>query len=102
MVIVSSRGLLGTMGILSSFAALVIGFGYFKFPVSPLKVGPDSVRTCQPAQLTITFVHTGGAGPTVGGLISFKNHGRQVCRMSGWPKVTAVTATGQVTVAEPP
>jgi len=100
-VIVRSRGLLGTMGILSSFVALVIGFGYFEFPASPSKGDPDSVRTCQTAQLTITFVHTGGAGPTVGGLINFKNHGRQVCRIRGWPKVTAVTATGQVTVAEP-
>jgi hypothetical protein len=49
---------------------------------------------CQPAQLQITMLSGGAAGPIAGGDLGFKNTGTSPCELAGWPAVTAVTAAG--------
>ncbi len=43
------------------------------------------------------MINTGALAGQAGGYLKFTNDGRTVCRMSGWPVVTALTATGKAT-----
>jgi Protein of unknown function (DUF4232) len=56
--------------------------------------GPASTEpalsTCRTAQLHVWVTHTGAAAGTVGGYLAFTNRGPVACRLSGWPKLTAV------------
>jgi hypothetical protein len=67
-------------------------------PPAPVVGGP--VPSCTIAQLSITLTRRGGAVTgEVGGYLRFLNAGHAACQLHGWPKVTAVTASGQVITA---
>ncbi len=58
-----------------------------------------SVRTCATSALKTRLVNTGGAGGTAGGYIGFTNQAHVPCRLTGWPTLVAVSATGASTTA---
>lgn len=51
------------------------------------------VRRCD--QLAIHARHVGAALGTAGGYLSFRNTSASACRLSGWPAVVGITATGK-------
>jgi len=54
------------------------------------------VPPCTITQLKITLTRRAGAVTGwVGGYLRFANVGHAACQLHGWPKVTAVTASGQ-------
>jgi hypothetical protein len=55
---------------------------------------PARVSACRTSQLEITLTRSGAAGPIVGGYIGFRNLAGAPCRLSGWPALVGVTATG--------
>jgi Protein of unknown function (DUF4232) len=55
---------------------------------------------CLTSQLQITVTRSGAAGPAVGGYIGFRNTATVPCRLSGWPSLVAVTATGSAVPAK--
>jgi hypothetical protein len=58
------------------------------------------VPSCSVAQLRITLTRRGGAVTgEVGGYLRFVNDGHAACQVHGWPRVTAVTASGQAITA---
>ncbi len=87
-------------GICRSLGALVIALVAFNLSQDPSHGNLEPGSVCQAAHVAITLTDTGGAGPTIGGFMRFKNDGRNPCRLQGWPKVTAVSATGRTMVAE--
>ena len=60
---------------------------------SPASAGGD----CATSALSISLVNTGALAGQAGGYLKFTNDSGTACRMSGWPKVTGLTATGQAT-----
>jgi len=56
-----------------------------------------SIAACVTSQLKISIINTGALAGQAGGYLKFTNDSGTVCRMSGWPVVTALTATGKVT-----
>jgi uncharacterized protein DUF4232 len=70
------------------------------FPVGLVAPGSsDHARTCTTSQLKITLIHPGAAGGTAGGYIAFTNRASARCRLTGWPTLVAVTATGKTMTA---
>ena len=59
---------------------------------------PASVGTCVTSQLSISLTDTGALAGQAGGYLKFTNDGSTPCRMSGWPAVTGLTATGRATL----
>ena len=57
------------------------------------------LAACAASQLQITFTHQGGVAGDEGGYLRFANTGTAACRLSGWPAVVAVTATGRTSKA---
>jgi len=49
-----------------------------------------ALRTCRMADLHVWVTHTGVGLGTVGGYLAFTNRSPIACRLSGWPKLTAV------------
>jgi Protein of unknown function (DUF4232) len=67
-------------------------------PTTPVVGGP--VPSCTITQLRITLTRRAGAVTgQVGGYLRFVNAGHAACQLHGWPKVTAVTASGQTITA---
>jgi hypothetical protein len=60
-------------------------------------VSNGGVSSCQTAQLKITLGHTGALGGQAGGYLRFANDSHTTCRISGWPIVTGLTASGKGT-----
>ena len=58
---------------------------------------PASVGACVDAQLRISITGTGALAGQAGGYLRFTNDSRTPCRMSDWPAVTGLTATGKAT-----
>ena len=58
---------------------------------------PSAVGACVTAQLKIGLTDTGALAGQAGGYLKFTNDSSTPCRMSGWPAVTGLTATGQAT-----
>jgi len=61
---------------------------------------PGSASTagaCVTSQLRITLTDTGALAGQAGGYLKFTNDSGAPCRMSGWPAVTGLTATGKAT-----
>jgi hypothetical protein len=54
-----------------------------------------SSPTCDTAALRIRLTHTGALGGQAGGYVAFTNTGGAACRLTGWPAVRGLTATGQ-------
>jgi hypothetical protein len=59
----------------------------------------DSIRPCTTSELKIELVHSGAAAGTVGGYVGFTNRAGASCRLTGWPTLLAVTASGASTTA---
>jgi hypothetical protein len=53
------------------------------------------MSACVTAQLKISLTDTGALAGQAGGYLKFTNTSDTPCRMSGWPAVTGLTATGQ-------
>jgi hypothetical protein len=64
---------------------------------SPASPSPASVDACVTSQLKISIVDTGALAGQAGGYLRFTNDSRTPCRMSDWPAVTGLTATGKAT-----
>jgi hypothetical protein len=54
-----------------------------------------SSPVCATAALRIRLTHTGALGGQAGGYLTFTNTGSAACRLTGWPAVHGLTATGQ-------
>ena len=69
-------------------------------PGSTTTTSPSSasaVGECGTSQLRISLIDTGALAGQAGGYLKFTNDTGTACRMSGWPSVTGLTATGQAT-----
>lgn len=64
---------------------------------SPGAASSASIGACVTAQLKISIIDTGALAGQAGGYLTFTNDSRTTCRMSGWPVVIALTATGRAT-----
>ena len=64
---------------------------------APEAASSASIGSCVTAQLKISITNTGALAGQAGGYLQFTNGSRTVCRMSGWPVVIALTATGRAT-----
>jgi hypothetical protein len=71
------------------------------FPVTLAARGSskDATRRCTTSQLEIRLIHPGAAGGTAGGYIAFTNRASAPCRLTGWPTLVAVAASGKTTTA---
>lgn len=68
--------------------------------VPPSASSPAGLATpCTSDQLQTSVVDTGGGLGTVEGWLRFINAGSVPCRLSGWPTLVGVTASGGATVA---
>jgi len=56
-----------------------------------------SIDACAVSQLKISLIDTGALAGQAGGYLKFTNDSRTPCRMSDWPAVTGLTATGKAT-----
>ena len=63
-------------------------------PSSPSAAGTGA---CITTQLKISLTNTSALAGQAGGYLKFTNDSGTPCRMSGWPTVTGLTATGQAT-----
>ena len=69
-------------------------------PSPSASVPAEHVPACAISQLTIMLTRKGGAATgEVGRYLRFANAGRVACQLHGWPKVTAVTASGHTIAA---
>ena len=64
---------------------------------SPGSPSPASIEACVSSQLKISIIDTGALAGQAGGYLKFTNDSSTVCRMSSWPVVTGLTATGRAT-----
>ena len=64
---------------------------------APEAASSASIGACVTSQLKISITNTGALAGQAGGYLKFTNGSRTVCRMSGWPVVIALTATGRAT-----
>jgi Domain of unknown function (DUF4232) len=64
---------------------------------APGAASSASIGACVTSQLKISITNTGALAGQAGGYLKFTNDSRTVCRMSGWPVVLALTATGSAT-----
>ena len=64
---------------------------------SPTAASSASIGACVTAQLQISIVDTGALAGQAGGYLKLTNFSHTPCRMSGWPTVTGLTATGGAT-----
>src|SRR5437016_3628332 len=61
---------------------------------TPSRSQTAATRTCATSQLRIKLVKSLVAAGNVGGYIAFANRGSAPCRLTGWPRLVAVTAAG--------
>jgi Domain of unknown function (DUF4232) len=61
----------------------------------PGRAGVVGAPGCGGAELAVSFVRRGGVAMQEGGLLRFTNTGSAACRISGWPRVIAVTTNGR-------
>jgi hypothetical protein len=58
---------------------------------------PSTVGACVTSELKISLTDTSALAGQAGGYLKFTNDSSTPCRMSGWPAVIGLTATGQAT-----
>jgi len=58
---------------------------------------PSTDGACATSELKISLTNTGALAGQAGGYLKFTNDSGTPCRMSGWPAVIGLTATGQAT-----
>ena len=66
-------------------------------PMSPGSPSAVGAGACVTSELKISLTDTGALAGLAGGYLKFTNHSATPCRMSGWPAVIGLTATGQAT-----
>jgi hypothetical protein len=59
--------------------------------------GSPAAAACVTSDLKISLTNTGALAGQSGGYIRFINDSDSACRMSGWPAVTGLAASGQAT-----
>ena len=64
---------------------------------SPGSPSPAGIDACVTSQLKISIIDTGALAGQAGGYLRFTNDSRTLCRMSSWPAVIGLTATGKAT-----
>lgn len=65
--------------------------------MSPGSPSAASAGACVTSELKISLTNTGALAGQAGGYLKFTNDSGTPCRMSGWPAVIGLTATGQAT-----
>ncbi len=74
-----------------------LAYAVARIRFSPLADRP--LPPCTAAQLATSVVDTGGAAGTLEGWLRFVNTSAVPCRLSGWPTLVGVTASGATTLA---
>lgn len=64
---------------------------------SPSSPSAASTSACVTSQLKISIINTSALAGQAGGYLKFTNNSHTLCRMSGWPVVIGLTATGGTT-----
>jgi len=64
---------------------------------SPSSASAADTGACVTSQLKISLTNTGALAGQAGGYLKFTNNSGTPCRITGWPAVTGLTATGQAT-----
>jgi hypothetical protein len=64
---------------------------------SPSSASAAGTSACATSQLKISLTNTGALAGQAGGYLKFTNNSSTPCRMTGWPAVTGLTATGKAT-----
>ena len=64
---------------------------------SPSSASAAGTGACVTSQLKISLSNTGALAGQAGGYLKFTNNSGTPCRMTGWPAVTGLTASGQAT-----
>ena len=64
---------------------------------SPSSASAADTGACVTSQLKISLTNTGALAGQAGGYLKFTNKSGTPCRMTGWPAVTGLTASGQAT-----
>ena len=64
---------------------------------SPSSASAAGTGTCVTSQLKISLSNTGALAGQAGGYLKFTNNSGTPCRMTGWPAVIGLTASGQAT-----
>ena len=64
---------------------------------SPSSASAADTGACVTSQLKISLTNTGALAGQAGGYLKFTNSSGTPCRMTGWPAVTGLTASGQAT-----
>ncbi len=64
---------------------------------SPGTASSAGVGACVTSQLKISIIDTGALAGQAGGYLKFTNFSHGPCRVSGWPAVIGLTATGGAT-----
>ena len=64
---------------------------------SPSSASAADTGACVTSQLKISLTNTGALAGQAGGYLKFTNNSGTPCRMTGWPAVTGLTASGQAT-----
>jgi hypothetical protein len=68
-------------------------------PPGPDSPGPAAGPVCRAGQLKIGLIDGGPAAGIVGAVLGFTNQGREPCRLSGWPALVALGASGRTIAA---
>ena len=64
---------------------------------SPSSASVADTGACVTSQLKISLTNTSALAGQAGGYLKFTNNSGTPCRMTGWPAVTGLTASGQAT-----
>ena len=64
---------------------------------SPSSASAADTGACVASQLKISLTNTGALAGQAGGYLKFTNNSGTPCRMTGWPAVIGLTASGQAT-----
>lgn len=95
----SARARTATVGALAAAACglVMTACGSQNSPSSPSSPSAASTSACVTSQLKISIIDTGALAGQAGGYLRFTNNSHALCRMSGWPVVIGLTATGGAT-----
>lgn len=95
----AARGRAATVGALAAAACglVMTACGSQNSPSSPSSPSAASTSACVTSQLKISIINTSALAGQAGGYLKFTNNSHTPCRMSGWPVVIGLTATGGTT-----
>ena len=95
----AARGRTATVSALAAAACglVMTACGGQNSPGTPGTPSSASSSACATSQLKISISNTGALARQAGGYLKFTNDSGTLCRISGWPVVIGVTATGNAT-----